>query len=86
VATAVNVHFALSTHNFLILEYRPDDDPDRLAIVDAPMVLEDGYLLPPTKPGLGIDLNVPVLKELATSYKSWHRSFLWRADGSLGYQ
>jgi galactonate dehydratase len=86
VATAVNVHFALSTHNFLILEYRPDDDPDRAAVVDAPMRLEDGYLLPPEGPGLGLDLNVDALKALAQDYKAWHRRFLWRSDGALGYQ
>jgi galactonate dehydratase len=84
VATAVNVHFALSTHNFLILEYRPDDDPERAAVVDEPMELADGYLLPPTRPGLGVDLNVAALKD--RPYKAWHRRFLWRADGSLGYQ
>jgi galactonate dehydratase len=86
VATAVNVHFALSTHNFLILEYRPDDDPDRAAVVDTPVRLEDGYLLPPERPGLGLDLNVAALKEMAGTYKAWHRRFLWRTDGALGYQ
>ena len=88
VATAVNTHFALSTHNFLILEYHPDDDPERAAIVDEPMRLVDGYLEAPTRPGLGLDLNVDVLKEkvAAEGYKSWHRRFLWRADGGLGYQ
>ena len=84
IATAVNVHFALSTHNFLILEYHPDDDPDRSAIVDEPMRLQDGYLLPPTRPGLGLDLNLDALK--ARPAQSWHRRFLWRVDGSLGYQ
>jgi galactonate dehydratase len=84
VATAVNIHFALSTHNFLILEYRPDDDPDRAAVVDQPIVLEEGYLLPPERPGLGVDLNIEALKH--HSYEAWHRPFLWRADGALGYQ
>jgi galactonate dehydratase len=84
VATAVNVHFALSTHNFLILEYRPDDDPNRRAVVDAPMRLEDGYLLPPEQPGLGIDLSLEECGKRV--YRSWHRPFLWRVDGSLGYQ
>jgi galactonate dehydratase len=88
VATAVNVHFALSTHNFLILEYRPDDDAERASVVDAPMVLEDGYLRAPTLPGLGLDLDVDALRARAAErgYTSWHRKFLWRADGSLGYQ
>jgi galactonate dehydratase len=84
VATAVNVHFALSTHNFLILEYRPDDAPDRQAAVDAPVGLENGYLLPPERPGLGVELNVEALR--GQPYKAWHRQFLWRADGGLGYQ
>ena len=84
VATAVNVHFALSTHNFLILEYRPDDAPDRRAVVDEPMVFEDGYLCAPTRPGLGVDLDLDACSNQV--YKSWHRRFLWRVDGSLGYQ
>jgi galactonate dehydratase len=84
VATAVNVHFCLSTHNFLILEYHPDDASPRRDIIDQPMVLENGYLLAPTRPGLGIDLNLAAC--IGQPYKSWHRPFLWRVDGSLGYQ
>jgi galactonate dehydratase len=84
VATAVNVHFALSTHNFIILEYHPDDVPERRAIVDEPMVLQDGYLMAPDRPGLGIELNLDAIGDQV--YESWHRPFLWRSDGSLGYQ
>ena len=83
-ATAVNVHFALSTHNFLVLEYRPDNVPERRQVVDEVMVLQDGYLLPPTRPGLGLDLNLAACAERV--YQSWRRPFLWRVDGSLGYQ
>ena len=84
VATAVNVHFCLSTHNFSVLEYTPDDVPARRALVDEPIQVEDGFLLPPTRPGLGLDLN---LDACATQvYKSWRRPFLWRVDGSLAYQ
>jgi galactonate dehydratase len=84
VATAVNVHFALSTHNFIILEYHPDDVPERRAIVDEPMVLQDGYLMAPDRPGLGIELELDAIRDQV--YESWHRPFLWRSDGSLGYQ
>jgi galactonate dehydratase len=84
VATAVNVHFCLSTNNFSILEYRPDDEPARLALVNEPVALEDGYLLPPKRPGLGVELNLEGCKNQV--YRSWHRAFLWRVDGSLGYQ
>ena len=83
VATAASVHFALSTHNFLILEYHPDDTPSRRAMVDAPIAFQDGYLLPPTRPGLGLDLNLDAYQQV---YGTWHRPFLWRADGSLGHQ
>jgi galactonate dehydratase len=84
VATAVNVHFALSTHNFVILEYHPDDVPERRAIVDEPMVLQDGYLMAPSRPGLGVELDLDAVGDQV--YESWHRPFLWRVDGSLGYQ
>jgi galactonate dehydratase len=84
VATAVNVHFAASTHNFLILEYHADDEGARLDIVDEPMKLVNGYLELPEKPGLGIDLNEEAMAKYP--FKSWHRGFSWREDGSLAYQ
>ena len=84
VATAVNVHFAASTHNFLILEYHPDDEGARREIVDEPMALVDGYLELPEKPGLGIDLNVEALGKYP--FKSWHRGFTFKEDGALAYQ
>lgn len=84
IATAVNVHFAASTSNFLILEYHADDESPRRDIVDEPMKLVDGYLELPTKPGLGIDLNEDALGDYP--FSSWHRSFTYREDGSLSYQ
>jgi len=84
VATAVNVHFAASTTNFLILEYHADDEGQRREIVDEPMKLVNGYLELPDKPGLGIDLNLDALKKYP--FKSWHRPFNMRDDGSLSYQ
>jgi galactonate dehydratase len=84
VANAVNLHFCLSTHNFTVLEYKPDDDPERSALVDQPIEIEHGYMLPPDRPGLGIELDLEACAERV--YKSWHRPFLWRVDGSLGYQ
>lgn len=84
VANAVNMHFAMSTTNFAILEYRPDDIPARRELVDAPIPLVDGYLVPPDRPGLGLDLNLEACKK--HTYRAWHRPFLWKMDGSLGYQ
>jgi galactonate dehydratase len=84
IATAVNVHVAASMSNFLILEYLPDDDPHREAIVDEPMELVDGYLQIPEKPGLGIDLNGDALGQFP--FKPWHRPFLFKQDGAICYQ
>ena len=83
-ATAVNVHFAASTHNFLILEYHADDESPRRDIVDEPIKLVNGYLELPERPGLGIDLNEEALGQFP--FRSWHRPFPWREDGSLAYQ
>ncbi len=83
-ATAVNVHFAASTHNFLILEYHADDESPRRDLVDEPIKLVNGYLEIPEKPGLGIDLNEDALGKFP--FRSWHRPFNWREDGALSYQ
>ena len=83
VATAVNVHFAACTPNFLILEYHPDDQAPRRDLIDEPMKLVDGYLELPTRPGLGIDLNVEAFEKYP--FKRWTRAFPIRADGSMGY-
>ena len=84
VSTAVNVHFAASTQNFIVLEYEPDDTSPRRDIVDEPMKLTGGYLEIPDKPGLGIDLNWDRIGEYP--FRSWHRPFTYREDGSLAYQ
>jgi galactonate dehydratase len=84
VATAVNVHFAASTQNFIVLEYHADDEGARRDIVDEPMKLVDGYLELPERPGLGIDLNIEALAKYP--FKPWHRPFPWREDGSLAFQ
>ncbi|MCC6626452.1 MAG: galactonate dehydratase [Chloroflexi bacterium] len=84
VATAANVHLAATCPNFLILEYIPDDRPPRRDLVVEPMKLVDGYLELPTTPGLGIALNEDAFPRFP--YRSWHRPFPLRPDGSLGYQ
>jgi len=83
-ATAVNVHFAASTQNFLILEYHADDESPRRDIVDEPIKLVNGYLELPDRPGWGVDLNEEALGKFP--FRSWHRPFSWREDGSLAFQ
>jgi galactonate dehydratase len=84
VSTAVAVHFAASTPNFLILEYRPDQRGPTRDLVRKPLVLEDGHIRIPDQPGLGVELN-----ETAFAGKpltAWHRPFVIEADGNVGYQ
>ena len=83
VATAVNVHFAACTPNFLILEYHPDDQAPRRDLINEPMKLVDGYLELPTRPGLGIELNVDAFERFP--FKRWTRAFPIRSDGSMGH-
>jgi galactonate dehydratase len=82
IATAVNVHLAACTPNFLILEYTPDEGPRR-DLVDEPMKLVNGHLELPTRPGLGIDLDLEGLARHPP--ERWHRDRPIRADGSIGY-
>lgn len=83
VATAVNVQLTASIPNFLILEYIPDDSAPRRDLVDAPMTLRDGYLELPTRPGLGIEINEDALP--GYPFRTWHRAFPTRADGSVAF-
>ncbi|HLZ07769.1 MAG TPA: galactonate dehydratase [Chloroflexota bacterium] len=83
VATAVNVQFAASTPNFLILEYIADDRPPRRDLVKEPIRLKDGYLELPTAPGLGIELNEDAFPRFP--YRTWHRVSPIRPDGSIAF-
>jgi galactonate dehydratase len=57
VATMANIQFALSTPNFLIQEVMRQDVPWRNQVVDAPLDIRDGYVYPPTQPGLGLEVD-----------------------------
>jgi galactonate dehydratase len=65
-------------------EDHADDECTHRDIVDEPIKLVDGYLEIPEKPGLGVDLNVDAFDKYP--FRSWHRAFPLRPDGSLSYQ
>jgi galactonate dehydratase len=83
IATAVNVHFAASTHNFLILEYHPDDEGPRSSLLRQPVVLKDGYLEIPETPGLGVDLDPDGVPD--RPIRNWRRSPLTGPDGAAAF-
>jgi galactonate dehydratase len=83
VANVVNTHFAASTPNFLILEYTPDDAPPRRDLVREPLVVRQGYLPIPDRPGWGIELNEEAFRHYPP--RPWRRGFGFRADGSVDF-
>ena len=83
VATAVNVQFAASTHNFKILEYINPTSSEWANWVDEPYLPKDGYLELRDRPGLGIDVNEEVVSK--SEYIHWQRTAPVRPDGSTGY-
>jgi galactonate dehydratase len=81
VATMVNIHFALSTPNFLIQEIMREDVPWRNEVVDATLVIRDGYVYPPTQPGLGIEVDERVAA--AHPYKPEPQLGCFDEDGAV---
>ena len=61
VVAAANIQLATATPNFLILETIKKMDGFQASLLDIPLRWEDGYIIPPTTPGLGISLNMDVV-------------------------
>ncbi len=57
---AANIQFAASLPNFLILESIETWGGFHAQLLKKPIRWEDGYVIPPTEPGLGIELNEAV--------------------------
>jgi len=83
VATAANVHLCATIPNMLILEYIPDDTPERTDIVNEPMHFSKGYLEIPDTPGLGLELDFDGLAQHPPH--DWHRTFWYYSDGLPAY-
>jgi galactonate dehydratase len=47
------------------------------------LMVKDGYLPLPERPGLGIELNEEALRHYPP--QPWHRGFDYRADGSVAF-
>lgn len=81
IGTMVSVHLALAMANFLILEQIRSDVPWRREIVDEPLETVDGYVSPPTRPGIGVEL----VEEVAAAHpgKAPAPHLVFAPDGSL---
>ncbi|MBP05210.1 MAG: galactokinase [Chloroflexi bacterium] len=57
VSTAACVQLDASIPNFALQEFTGEDQPPKSDLIDNPIKLENGYLIVPEEPGLGITLN-----------------------------
>jgi galactonate dehydratase len=58
IATAACVQVDLACPNFVIQEIvDPAVAPEAMSLVKEPLPIVDGYILPPTKPGLGVEVD-----------------------------
>jgi galactonate dehydratase len=62
VVGAANIHISAASPNFLILESIRDWTGFHADILRTPIRWEDGYVIPPTAPGLGVELNEDVAR------------------------
>ena len=63
VVGAANIQLATCSPNFLILEGIERWDGFHAAILKTPLRWEDGFVIPPTEPGLGVELNEDFIKD-----------------------
>ena len=82
-AGAINLHFAASTPNFLILEYRAHDKGRWRELVNNPWTPVDGHLAIPDTPGWGLEVNEDALARYPAT--TWRRGNPIRADNSPAF-
>ncbi len=81
VATAAAAHLSMAIPNFHILEF-VRSEPYRDQALTEPWVVEEGNLLVPDLPGLGVDLNVETLQASTPRLSRVPRD-AFAADGSV---
>ena len=65
----------------LVQEYTGEDIPPKNQMVKRPLELENGYLVVPDEPGIGIELNDEFLKAHQTTPREFTTPL--REDGSV---
>ncbi|HMK85446.1 MAG TPA: enolase C-terminal domain-like protein, partial [Steroidobacteraceae bacterium] len=82
IAGAANIQLATCSPNFLILESIQRWGGFHAELLKTPIRWEDGYVIPPTAPGLGVELNEAVA--LAHPYAAEGALHLEMANRPLG--
>jgi 2-dehydro-3-deoxyphosphogalactonate aldolase len=72
VVGAANIQLATCSPNFLILESIERWDGFHAQILRKPVCWENGYVIPPTEPGLGVELNEEIIGNFPYTDKRLH--------------
>jgi D-galactarolactone cycloisomerase len=67
VALAASVHLSAALKDCIVMELDYTYNPLREELLHEPFKVDDGYLIPPEQPGLGIELNQEALQRFAFS-------------------
>jgi 2-dehydro-3-deoxyphosphogalactonate aldolase len=63
IVAAANIQLATCSPNFLIQESIEKMSGFHAEILKKPIIWQDGYIIPPTEPGLGVELNEDVISD-----------------------
>jgi L-alanine-DL-glutamate epimerase-like enolase superfamily enzyme len=63
VVGAANIQLATCSPNFLILEGIERWDGFHAEVLQKPIQWQDGFVIPPTEPGLGVELDEAFIKD-----------------------
>ncbi len=63
IVALANIQVATTIPNFLIIETIRTFDGIHAELLNKPVIWDNGYLIPPTEPGLGRDLNIAVCQK-----------------------
>jgi galactonate dehydratase len=83
VSSAACLHLNLAVSNVGVMEQPQQPGRAMTRVVPEQVTWEDGYLLPPTKPGLGIEFDREAARRLPYQPGGAHRPMLHREDGSF---
>jgi len=68
------MHLFASAENGVVFELKPNPSPMQTELVRQPIVQVDGYVQLPSRPGLGIEVNVQTIEQYTLQWHSGTRS------------
>lgn len=83
VSSAACLHLNLASSNVGVMEQPQRPGRSMTNVVPVQMTWEDGYLVPPTAPGLGVEFDREAARRLPYQSQSTDRPLLRRDDGSF---